>query len=1036
MRVNVIRLHAFMPNFIFVRFHFSSTSDVSVKETTKKSTLLQAFLESASNMSVSINECEPIMHASQAFHSAEFYAHQQQVQSGDVIASTILNILQQLIVNENSASLVKSSATIKSLWFAVSQYQCVELNHPFRSENHVNMKRKLLTIIYLCLNKIFPGGKRLDELFDVKELITRIMHAIDIDARRQHIATMAGAPDDKSVKNLNVLVYCLFLFTQNVLINRSHETNLLEMLFGAFQVHLSVINLSLIEMIRYDADVRNECMEKILHILLKLIYMLNSAEIQQTTHADKVSSKAKKRLNVIGGTTISASTTHHKSYKLFKCTLESIVLHMAQEVKAEKLRLIFGFFQKYTICCCNIHLDCVYRMLENALARKMHKICLIFVKQNVLRTIFNDDIRCSNCDTSQFIFKFKEHFVATYKRWFQQLHDPTEVIVFFKHIAKISKYLHVDLQSHILVDIVLPLFRCEKAAIIARTENAAGNGNTDSEKILICCLLIFLCYLKDVTVIKAFFIEENIQHLEDMFVMPHFAYLVSNVLKIGIDNCQFLGETNDERDVLGQRLEQLQINLFADIIDILIDLFNDVSSAHTFRMKTMSINGTDTVGERDRVNRILKKFHAGQLTTFEIVHLSVVYWNSILQIIRSTHDEFRARVEQIIAGYDTIVFHLVYNSLSCSLFIVDPEQQKQLERARNQLEQKQNELNQRTLNVFNLSITSTHAFSDFEFVTADELNGSEHRNKYRYCFMAANDDDNNSAGAEVDNTGAINTVQLINTCDKSANNLMNSIGNDRNSVLQMSGGDDTSMTSPSFLFEASSVAVAVCNEVNDQSSSINHRMHSFSASANAGEMSTSLIYCVKNAGIAANGQMSVSAVIEHLKNGNSAKPNYNHIHLVMDSVQRITDFVSRKVFGAISDLASAKTTNTTNGTQPVEHENGMAKCTSVRLFNDQQLTVLSTSECKKLLMQLFEITLGVLICDYKEKRAGNNSSCFAFNNCCICGDDAIKRVQHTMFTDETNKQTNKRVSRCDTFREAKQIHVGVARSNCFTYNKY
>lgn len=925
-------------------------SDVSVKETTKKSTLLQAFLESASNMSVSISECEPITHASQAFHTSEFYVYQQKVHSGDLIASTILNILQKLIENENSGSLVKTSATIKSLWFAVSQYQCVEVNRRFRIENHVIIKRKLLTIIYMCLNKIFPSGKRLDELFDVKELITRLMHAIDIDSRRQLITP----PDDESVRNLNVLVYGLFLFTQNVLINRSHETNLLEMLFAAFQVHLSVINTSLIEMIRYDGDVRNECMEKILHILLKLIHMLNSAEIQQTTYADRAASKAKKRLNVMGGATMSTTTTHHKSYKLFKCTLESIVLHMAQEVKAEKLRLIFGFFQKYTICCCNIHLECVYRMLENSLAKKMHKICLIFVKQNVLRTIFNDDIRCSNCDTGQFIFKFKEHFVATYKRWFQQLNEPAEVIVFFKHIAKISKYLHVDLQSHILVDIVLPLFRREKAAIIERAADANTIVNPSSEKILVCCLLIFLCYLKDVTVIKAFFIEENIQHLEDMYVMPHFAYLVSNVLKIGIDNCQFVGETSDEREALTQRLEQLQIHLFADIIDILTDLFNDVSAVHTFRLKQMA--SAVLACDRDRSNRILENFHAGQLSTFDIVHLSVVYWNSILQIIRSSHDEFRARVEQIIAGYECIVFHLVYNSLSCSLFIVDPEQRRQLERTRNELEQRQHELNQRTMNV-NLSIASALTFSDYDFITVDEL--TEHRNNYHRFIDAtvAHEFGDDSASA-----ADLNTVQLINQCDKSANNLMNSIGNDRNSVLQMSAdtvdddNDATSMTS-TVLFELG-------GEVNG------HQLNGLKfipMSDNESEMSTSLIYRVRNAAATGNGQMSVSAVIEHLKNGNSAKPNYNHIALMMDSVQRITHFVSRKVFGALIDLSGGAT----DDAKPVEQEIGHVNRAAVVLFSEHQLTVLSTSECKKLLMQLFEITLGVLICDFKEKKAGN-----------------------------------------------------------------
>lgn len=197
---------------------------------------------------------------------------------------------------------------------------------------------------------------------------------------------------------------------------------------------------------------------------------------------------------------------------------------------------------------------------------------------------------------------------------------------------------------------------------------------------------------------------------------------------------------------------------------------------------------------------------------------------------------------------------------------------------------------------------------------------------------------------------------------------MNSIGNDRNSVLQMSGAgiDDTSISMTStVLFERT-------GEVNDPQS---NGWNFLPSSDNESEMSTSLIYRVRNAGASGNAQMSVSAVIEYLKNGNSAKPNYNHIGLVMDSVQRITNFVSRKVFGAIVDLSLSASTATifgTNDAKPVEHEMGNAQpgATVVR-FSEQQLAVLSTVECKKLLMQLFEITLGVLICDYKEKRAGN-----------------------------------------------------------------
>lgn len=253
---------------------------------------------------------------------------------------------------------------------------------------------------------------------------------------------------------------------------------------------------------------------------------------------------------------------------------------------------------------------------------------------------------------------------------------------------------------------------------------------------------------------------------------------------------------------------------------------------------------------------------------------------------------------------------------------------------------------------------------------------------------------------------------------------MNSIGNDRNSVLQMSvatGDDDddedaTSMTS--------SVLLEQCSEVNGHQS---NGMKFIPLSDNESEMSTSLIYRLRNSSAAGTAQMSVSAVIEHLKNGNSAKPNYNHIALMMDSVQRITHFVSRKVFGALVDVSDSGSEDT----KPVEHEIGQATRAAVVLFTEQQLTVLSSSECKKLLMQLFEITLGVLICDYKEKKAGK----FIQTVFCI-----TKRNVHIHWWENERKiYKQKRVSRCrpcvvDTFIEARQVHLRrQMRSNIFAY---
>lgn len=597
------------------------SSNGTLKDSARKSNRLQGYFGTKSNANNGRPYNNDIRPANETLKPDEyrtdaFNAYAQRIQSCDYVGSTILNILQKLIVNESIETLSQTSATIKSLWFSINQYHSIEQNHPFQHVNHEKMKRKLVTITFLCLNKIFPSGKRLEDLFDVQKLLQRLIDAISIDCVNVEALYRDRVPIDDAnhdedigvppsidhqikVDNLKALCYSLFLIVQNMVLNRNGEGRLFELVSTVLQTNMATLTQCLCLLTRNDRDQKSQYIDKILNILLKLIYILSNIEAQQDKSSQE-KLKIRRKLSVIAPP---ITNIYHKSYKSFKCLLESIVLHIAQEAKPEMLRIIFNFFSKYTMCCCNIRLALVQRILENSLDQHMHKMCLHFVKQNVLRTVFANNMSCYNCDTTNMLFEFKENFVALYKTWFGHLTDPNEVIVFFKHISKISKYLHVDIQSDILVDIVLPVFRREKQLRGERNErtvrieslqsqcdlkisdscsslDSMDNLYSYSDKIITCCLNIFLCYLKDITVIKAFFMEENIQHLADLFVIPQFAYLVSNLLKIGIDHSQFMGETFEERQLLCDKLESLQIHLFDSIIEILIYLFNDLATAN------------------------------------------------------------------------------------------------------------------------------------------------------------------------------------------------------------------------------------------------------------------------------------------------------------------------------------------------------------------------------------------------------------------------------------------------------------------------
>lgn len=396
-------------------------------------------------------------------------------------------------------------------------------------------------------------------------------------------------------------------------------------------------------------------------------------------------------------------------------------------------------------------------------------------------------------------------------------------------------------------------------------------------------------------------------------------------------------------------------------------------------------------------NYILAKLQSNQLTIFEVLHLSVIYWNLILQIIRSSHDEFRKKVEQCLSSYENLQFNLVYNSLSCVLCMIqrqtNNETNNSLIIAQQQQHIQMKQLpaeHQTTTDLLNSSIISNLTFSDFEIITTDELGidfwskcnktNYIHSNHYTLTTTTPTTTTPNDAYQTERSITEhqVNNIFITNQCDIYSNKrFMTCINNERNGIFQL---NNTETQSNSNLKMSPNDDCVDCdqkintnrgNELNSTTCILNN--------VNNGR-EPSLIYSSKNNNSNNNTKMLLSSIIERLKSGNSAAPNYNHIHLMIDSVQKLTHFVSKKVFGPIfnNDLAIAANTMATVAVNESidcndvdkQHLNDTNKRKS-DTFNEQQLTPLNTNECKKLLMQLFEITLGVMLCEYKDRKAGN-----------------------------------------------------------------
>lgn len=431
-------------------------------------------------------------------------------------------------------------------------------------------------------------------------------------------------------------------------------------------------------------------------------------------------------------------------------------------------------------------------------------------------------------------------------------------------------------------------------------------------------------------------------------------------------------------------------------------------------------------------NYILAKLQTNQLTIFEVLHLSVIYWNLILQIIRSSHDEFRGKVEQCLSLYENLQFNLVYNSLSCVLFmiqrqtnnetnnssiIVQQQQQQQLKEQHQHIQMKQLSAEQQSIDLLTSSIISNLTLNDFEIVTTDELgidfwskcNNTNyiHSNNYTLTTTTPTTTTTNDAYQTERSVTErqVNNIFITNQCDIYSNKrFMTCINNERNGIFQL----NTEIESNSNRKMSPNDDCVDCGDCIDCDQKINTGSGGGGCVGDLNELNStarilnnvnnghepSLIYSSKNNNSNNNTKMLLSSIIERLKSGNSAAPNYNHIHLMIDSVQKLTHFVSKKVFGPIfnnNDLtiaanATAATAaaavadkqlnvfvNETNDCNDVDkqHLNDTTDKRIFDTFNEQQLAPLNTNQCKKLLMQLFEITLGVMLCEYKDRKAGN-----------------------------------------------------------------
>lgn len=581
----------------------------------------------------------------------------------DYIGSIVLNLIGKLVSEETQTSTVvnidRGCVTVQCFRFAIDTYCTIGQNTAFRPVNREILQRRLLTIIYVSFYNAHAKNTNnmLNEYLDLHGQFKCILKMLSTESEHDLFGWSDEVVQIKR-EHISAAAHFLLLIVQRFVSLHADETarNIYKRFFEILQSNQHILIDTFQKFVVHNTG---GILCKTLKLLLKLIQ-----NIRTSTEGNK--SRGRRAYHSRDG----CPQHHHNAHEL-GCVLEKCLLSLAETVlKSEQLQMIFRFLHKNQICCCNIDLLNIERLLFNSKKLRCQKNCLNFIKNNVLKTIFSNN-ECSVCDERKITFDKDDSFVRLYKNWLSKLQG-NDIIIFLEHVAKISKYLPFDIQFKIFVDVVLPTFRAEKLQLeetngdgcCSQPHRNSSSSSSSSKEIIMHCLNIFLCYLHDIRIIKGFFNDENVQYMEDLIVVPEFASLICCLLKIGLDNASFLGENCGEQLVLSEKLRTLKTNSIQMITEVLMKLFTNI--AHTYHIKHLNVL-TELHSDIGK-NRIMQLLEAGKLTIQNILHLATIYWNMLLQVMRS-NDIKSNQQQQILSDSERkALIVIVHNSLSCFLY--------------------------------------------------------------------------------------------------------------------------------------------------------------------------------------------------------------------------------------------------------------------------------------------------------------------------------------------------------------------------------
>lgn len=528
-----------------------------------------------------------------------------------------INLLIELVSNENLISLDRNSITAQCLNFSILKIHSMERNFTeLDVQRKDELKNVILKLFLISLNNFFISFKNICDCIDSEMMISKLFDVLEYEL------TTTTADDlfcDLKLENCFSIFYSILIFLNNIFLKNFMEIENFQNLFLIFIKKCDCeLNLFLKKL-----KIHNNSKKKV-NKILKILIKITSDFKKTSDESDFLNLRKRKKCKQNCG--FKVHSIHHeisKDYKLdYKvCFMENLLINLLKNLKIDEKKVIFHFFRKNGLCCCNFEqksLPSILEMFENI---EMQKIGLNFIKNNIL-TIF-DTSCCDFCDLRRKSDDFQEKFIEFYKILLKKLKGNLYYISLLKHIGKIAAVLPYNYSQRILFDLIIKIFHDEKNKI-------------ENESILKCCLNIFTFYLKDIQLIEEFFNEEMLFDLNNLLKIPELAQDVLSILKIGI--------------ICREEITEMIIQSTVKITKNLIILFKDFNQL--FELKST----------RDQQDSI--EF----LPITNLIKLSAIYWNSINQLIRIS-SKFKNQFKNEFDKHfdDTTLINTVYNSLSCLL---------------------------------------------------------------------------------------------------------------------------------------------------------------------------------------------------------------------------------------------------------------------------------------------------------------------------------------------------------------------------------